>query len=57
MAAFDWNGDGKNNIYDDMLEWHNIRQSLKDSSEYGYSDGQQKEVCQAREQAISIFQD
>jgi len=29
MAAFDWNGDGKIDLYDDMLELHNAQQSMK----------------------------
>lgn len=37
MAAFDWNGDGRIDIYDDMLELHNARQSMKNetSSSFG----------------------
>lgn len=33
MAAFDWNGDGKTDLYDDMLKLHNARQSMKNESD------------------------
>ncbi len=41
MAAFDWNGDGKNDIYDDMLELHNAKQSMNKKQDYDYSDKKQ----------------
>ena len=43
MAAFDWNGDGKIDLYDDMLELHNARQSMKNTKQdYSYNDKDRK---------------
>ena len=43
MAAFDWNGDGKIDLYDDMLELHNARQSMKNTKQdCSYNDNDRK---------------